>query len=79
MSLAFAVNDALSVSYSQEKSDKQFATSTTVAYEQKTKSLQAAYTMGGMTLAVARTDYDNVGYASGMTATENLFAVTMAF
>ena len=79
VSIAFAVNDALSVSFSQEKSDKQFATSATVAYEQKTKSLQAAYTMGGMTLAVARTDYDNVGYASGITATENLFAVTMAF
>ena len=79
VSIAFAVNDALSVSYSQEKSDKQFTTASTVAYEQKTKSLQAAYTMGGMTLAVARTDYDNVGYASGITATENLFAVTMAF
>ena len=79
MSLAFAVNDQLSVSYSQEKSDKQFTTSSTVAYDQKTKSLQAAYTMGGMTLALARTDYDNVGYVQNDDATENLFAVTMAF
>ena len=79
ISLAFAVNDDLSVSYSQEKSDRSMTTSTTVTYEQKTKSLQAAYTMGGMTLALARTDYDNVAYAQDTNATENLFAVTMAF
>jgi hypothetical protein len=79
MSIAFAVNDSLSLSYSSEKSEMTYNTSTTASFDQDTKSLQAAYTMGGMTLALARTDYDNVGYADTVNATENLFAVTMAF
>lgn len=79
ISVAFAVNDDLSVSYSQEKSDREMATSTTVTYENKAKSLQAAYTMGGMTLAIARTDYENVAYANSVDATETIVGLTMAF
>lgn len=78
-SLGFAVNENLSVSYSNESSEQNFITPSTVGYDQDTQSFQAAYTMGGMTIALARTDYDNVGYANNVDVTETLLAVTMAF
>ena len=78
-SIGFAVNENLSVSYSNESSEQNFVTASTVGYDQDTQSFQAAYTMGGMTIAVARTDYDNVGYANNKDVTETMLAVTMAF
>ena len=78
-SIGFAVNENLSVSYSNESSEPNFVTASTVGYDQDTQSFQAAYTMGGMTLALARTDYDNVGYANNADVTETMLAVTMAF
>ena len=78
-SIGFAVNENLSVSYSNESSEPNFVTAGTVGYDQDTQSFQAAYTMGGMTLALARTDYDNVSYANNRDVTETMLAVTMAF
>lgn len=78
-SIGFAVNENLSVSYSNESSEENFVTASTVGYDQDTQSFQAAYTMGGMTIALARTDYDNVGYVNNANVTETLLAVTMAF
>ena len=78
-SIGFAVNENLSVSYSNESSEQNFVTASTVGYDQDTQSYQAAYTMGGMTIALARTDYDNVGYVNNVDVTETMFAVTMAF
>jgi len=78
-SIGFAVNENLSVSYSNESSEQNFVTTSTVGYDQDTQSFQAAYTMGGMTIALARTDYDNVGYANNADVTETMLAVTMAF
>ena len=78
-SVGFNVNDNLSVSFSRETSEVNYLTSTTVAYDQETDSIQAAYTMGGMTLAVSRSTYDNVDYKNKNDVTETLLAVTMAF
>ena len=79
ISLAMAVNDNLSVSYSQEESERVYQTSATQSHDNEASSVQAAYTMGGMTVALAVTDYDNVAYAQDMDVTETLLAVTMAF
>jgi|MDTC01.3.fsa_nt_gb hypothetical protein len=79
LSIGYLVNDNLSLSVSNEKSEPTYMTSTTVGYDQKTRSVQAAYTMGGMTLSLARTNYDNTGYTQDLDVTENMFAVAMAF
>ena len=42
-------------------------------------SIQVAYSLGGATLSVARTDYENIGYANGVDATETIIALTFAF
>jgi hypothetical protein len=57
VSVGFAVNDALSVSYTTETSERSFQTSSTVAYDIDMNSIQAAYSLGGATLSLARADY----------------------
>jgi len=79
ISVGFAVNENLSVSFSDESSEPTYLTSATKGYDQDTQSIQAAYTMGGMTLAIARTNYDNVAYVNNADVTETIVAVTMAF
>lgn len=79
MSLAYAVNDALSVSYTREEGERNFQTSATVAYDIEVDSIQVAYSLGGATLSIARADYENVGYANGVDATDTIIAMTFAF
>tara|TARA_B110000967_G_scaffold89612_1_gene92190 strand:+ start:11476 stop:12480 length:1005 start_codon:yes stop_codon:yes gene_type:complete len=78
-SIGFAVNDNLSVSFEQEVSEVSYIASTTAKVKQKSSAIQAAYTMGGMTMAVSQGAYDNVGYVDSKNASQTLFAVTMAF
>ena len=78
-SVGYNVNDNLSVSYTNEKSENENTTSATVTSDMKIKSVQAAYTMGGMTVAIAASDYDNVGYIDAINVSEVILAVTMAF
>ncbi len=54
-------------------------TSTTTVYDIEVQSIQAAYSLGGATLSVARTDYENIGYADGVDATETIIALSFAF
>ena len=79
MSLGFAVNDALSVSYTTEESSPSYQTSSTTAYDIDMASIQASYSLGGATVSLARADYDNVGYANGVDASETIFAINFAF
>ena len=86
MSIGFAINDNLSVSYENEKSDAQkrnvVATNrahTKANVELDVTTLQAAYTMGGMTLAVAQVSHDNVGYVLNKDVKTTLLNLTMAF
>ena len=79
VSLGFAVNDALSVSYTTEESTPSYQTSATTAYDIEMNSIQASYSLGGATVSLARADYDNVGYADGVDASETIFAINFAF
>ena len=78
-SIAFNVNESLSVSYEKEKSKINKVRTTDVDVEQDSSAVQAAYTMGGMTFAVSLGKYDNNGYVNNTDAEQALFAVTMAF
>ena len=79
MSLSVLVNDDLSVSYSQEESTAHHKTAATVDVELESSSIAAAYTMGGMTIAVAMVDHQNVGYVANKDVSSTVFNVTMAF
>jgi hypothetical protein len=63
--VSFNVNDDLSVSYGKFQSRKGFVTqrdNETVIMEGD--SLQASYTMGGLTLAIAESEIDNASYTT---------------
>ena len=77
MSIAFAASDDLSVSYERETSEANRLDDTST--EQESGSVQVAYTMGGMTLAVAHSNHDNNGYVVGANTDQTVIAVTMAF
>ena len=79
VSIAMAVNDALSVSYTDETSEASAQHSPTVTYDVDVKSVQAAYSLGGATLSLARSNFDNVNYANGDDQTETIIAMTFAF
>ena len=76
-SIAFAATDDLSVSYERETSEVNKLDDTTV--EQESTGVQLAYTMGGMTIAVAHMGHDNNGYVTGANVDQTVLAVTMAF
>ena len=82
-SVAFNVNENLSISYEIEKSEKVIAETAGAAQsanvEAESRGIQAAYTVGGLTLAVAHNSHDNVSYTNGKDAENTVFAVTMAF
>jgi hypothetical protein len=77
-SVAVNVNDDLSVSIEREVSNPSFTNDST---ENKMTSLgfQAAYTMGGMTLAIARNSHDNAQYVTDADVTDTVLSVAMAF
>ena len=83
-SVAYAVNDALSVSYEIEKSDANKQTfaaagNTDSSVEAEIQTIQAAYTAGGMTLSLSNKEIENMDYTTGKEAAETVFAVSMAF
>jgi hypothetical protein len=78
-SVAFNVNDNLSVSYENERSTPESQTAATVDYSIKAVGYQAAYTMGGMTLAIARNSFENVSYIQNKDVQDTVLSVAMAF
>jgi hypothetical protein len=85
-SVGFAVNEQLSVSYTNEKSDLKAKSkdATTDAITRADKemtidTIQAAYTVGGMTLSVSQKDVDGDSYTTNAKVNEYLFAVAIAF
>ena len=76
-SIAFVASDDLTVSYERETSEANRINDTST--EQESTSVQVAYTMGGMTLAVAHSSHDNNGYVVGANTDQTVLAVTMAF
>jgi len=79
MSIGYAVNDDLSVSYTSEKSEQNYMTSTTAAIDIEMDSIQLAYSLGGATLSIARADVENVGYVQNTDLTETIIAMSFAF
>jgi hypothetical protein len=85
--LGYAVNDQLSLSYTQEESDALFtgATNTlggasvTPNVELEITSIQAAYTMGGMTIALSMDDIENAQYILNRDLKETMLTVALAF
>jgi hypothetical protein len=78
LSVAMAVNDNLSISGSVEKSDAQYSVLSSDG-KNETKAIQAAYTMGGMTLALSHANKDGIAYSTTNNVSETIFALTMAF
>ena len=70
--VSFLVNDNLSLSYGEHKSER--ATEAASKVELTASSLQAAYTMGGATFRVARSKVDNANYS---TAANNDYDVSL--
>jgi hypothetical protein len=79
MSLGYAVNDDLSISYTVENSERNLAHSPTVQYDVEVDSIQIAYSMGGATLSLARSDVENVNYIQDYDVTETIIAMSFAF
>ena len=77
-SIGINVNDNLSVSYEEEESQPKLNTEATV-YTMTSTGIQAAYTMGGMTLGVAMNDHENAGYTQNKDVKDTVFTVEMAF
>jgi len=61
--VSFNVNDNLSLSYGNHKSDRNLLGGTAVELE--AESLQVAYSMGGMSIKIAESTVDNGSYTSG--------------
>ena len=79
MSIGYAVNDDVSVSYSNEVSEKTMRTSSTTTYDIEMDSVQVAYSLGGATLSIARAEYENVSHAQNSDTTETIIAMSFAF
>jgi hypothetical protein len=85
-SIGFAVNDNLSLSYSEETSEifrkakaalSNTATRTDVEMEMTTIDL--SYTMGGATLGISNSETSNDSYTTGDDTTETIVALSLAF
>ena len=80
--VSFNVNDDLSISYGQNKSKRESNDNATVESTATAKSLQAAYSMGGATVKIAKTTLDNGSYTVASTSGDNeglTVALSLAF
>ena len=71
--IAFMVNDDLSISYGEHNTDKEGT-----SLDQEAESIQASYSMGGMTINLKDSEMTNVGNATGTHETTEIL-VTFAF
>ena len=79
-SIAYAVNDDLTISYEKEESKASYLDDANADVTQKSTGIQLAYNLGGMTLAVSRNSHTNPSYSETATdIDQTMFAVTMAF
>jgi len=83
-SLAFAVNDDLTLSYEVEESTahkRGIGTEGNIKnnVDLEVNTMQAAYTMGGMTMSLSHKGIENSAYALGADVKETLFVVALAF
>ena len=81
MSIAFNVNDSLSLSYSEMTATHDFGEeSKTTDVDEEHESLQLAYSMGAMSVKAYTTEITNPNFAeSAATVTKNEIAIGLAF
>ena len=79
ISVGYALNDAVRISYTREKNEAHQLTSTNANFYITQNSYQVAYNIGGATLSLVRHDTDNVSYQNNNDQTETLVAIAMAF
>jgi len=84
--IAFNVNESFAISYTNEKSEANKKTvvagtraDTKTVVESNIEAIQAAYTMGGMTISIASKDISDMDYTAGLNAKETVLAVSLAF
>ncbi len=77
MSIAFNVNDDLSISYEDTNSTR--GKKTTGDTDMDVTSIQASYTVAGMTLSLSNDEFENENYAVGDKMKETIFAMSIAF
>ena len=78
-SALISVNDDLKISYGVEKSEATHILNTTADVEQEVTQIAAAYTTGGLTLAVSMNDFENSQYTADKDVKATVFNVSMAF
>ena len=78
MGITYAVNDDFAISYNLYESVKHLHSAGT-AVEQETKSINLAYTVGGLTLAFADAKTDNAAYSAGASDDTRTLSVKTAF
>jgi hypothetical protein len=74
---AYAVNDALTISYQVADSRKKTAQGESIKTE--AEGFSAAYTMGGMTIAYVNNDADNANYTDGADRSAQQVVLSVAF
>ena len=81
MSIAFNVNDSLSLSYSEMTSTHDYGEFTqTTDVDEEHESLQLAYSMGAMSVKAYTTEITNPNFAeTAETVTKNEIAIGLAF
>ena len=84
-SIGWAVNDALSVSYTNEESTKVAAYDNVAGVRQDSNvtmeidTIDLSYTVGGMTIGLSQSETSTDSYTTGDEVTETILAVSMAF
>jgi len=76
-SIAFAVNDSLSLSYAEREIT--FSNITAVDTGEDNKGVMASYTMGGASMRVAHTEHDAVGGVAGTNVDNTEVSLVLAF
>jgi hypothetical protein len=78
-SIGFKVNDNLSLSYGKEESERNTTTDATANVTAEIDVIQAAYTMGGLTLGASVKGVDNYSYTATNDVNEATLFLTLAF
>ncbi len=84
-SIGFAVNDSLSVSYSEESSERistskdDAGTKTRADVEMEIDTIDVAYTIGGATVSLSQSETTNASYTAGDEVVETILSLSMAF
>jgi hypothetical protein len=84
-SIGFAVNDNLSISYTEENSEKKVKTKsvanaiTRADVEMEITTMDVAYTIGGATVSLSHSEASNDSYTTGDDTNETIAAISLAF